>query len=394
MIGADSVTLVHVLHIALFGRPADPANLKTWTALVDQGPAAAAQLAAAFNAADEAYAMFGGYSSAAKVDILFMNLFGHTPGIATRTVLAAQLDKGAGNLAALAGLVIAAVTDSDIAALEAKVAAAEAFVAALDLPLEVQAYHGERANLIAHDFLSRVVDGASLAQAVAPAALDAVVTRIVGLGPVPAPDAIHTQVQEMYIAFFGRAADHAGLAYWSSLFKGAPSDVTQDLIASAFGQAHEYQALFAGKTSAQVVNTVYENLFGRAGEAAGVEYWSALLQNGAIAVHNVVKAISEGAKGSDLYAFDAKVKVAKAISTAMDQDAEWQSYVGLERSKLVHDYIAGVKDPATFAAAVAPQAIDKLIEVIVTGIGQWTYAMPQDELAGLVGVPAGDTVLF
>lgn len=368
MISADSVTLVHVLYIALFGRPADPVGLKTWSTLIDARPDNIAQVTTSFNAADEAYAMFGGYTSLQKIDILFLNMFGHAPSAAARIALAAELDKGVAGLAGLVDLVTTVVSPADIAALEAKVAAASAFVGALDNSIEVLAYNGERAHGLAHDFLTKVTDGASLAQATATIELNTLVAKIVGLGPVPAPEAIHSQVQEMYIAFFGRAADHNGLEYWTALFKGTPSDSVQNVIASAFGQAHEYQDLFAGKTEAQVVATVYENLFGRAGESAGIQYWSDLLHKGAIAVHNVVKAISEGARGSDLYAFDAKVKVAAAITTAMDTQVEIQTYVGLAPGKIVHDYIATVKDPATFAKAIDSHAIDALLHVLVTGI--------------------------
>ncbi|MBC7453572.1 MAG: DUF4214 domain-containing protein [Massilia sp.] len=381
MINADSVTLVHVLYIALFGRPADPVGLKTWSTLIDKLPGNAAQVTSAFNAADEAYAMFGGYSSVQKIDILFQNMFGHAPSAANRVSLAAELDKGAAGLAGLVDVITTIVSPADIAALEAKIAAASAFVGALDLNVEVLAYNGDRAHGLAHDFLAKVTDAVSLAQATATPELNTLVAKIVGLGPAPAPEAIKDQVQEMYIAFFGRAADHNGLEYWSKLFGGAPSDNVQNMIASAFGQAHEYQALFAGKNEAQVVATVYENLFGRAGESAGIEYWSALLQKGAIAVHNVVKAISEGARGSDLYAFDAKVKVAVAITNAMDTQQEIQSYVGLERGKIVHDYIATVKDPATFAAAINPHAIDALVNIVVTGIGTWDFDNPSQHTA-------------
>lgn len=394
MNGADSNTLVHILYIALFGRPADPVGLKTWTALINKSPAGAAEAAAALQAADEAYAMFGGYTSLQKVDILFTNMFGHVPGEPARSQLAAQLDQGTAGIGGLVELATTVVSAADIAALEAKVAAAKAFVGALDNTVELLSYQGERAHDIAHDFLAKVVDAASLAQHASAAAVDAVVAQIVGMGPVPVADVIHTQVQEMYVAFFGRAADKPGLGYWTALFNGVPSDATQNVVASAFGLAHEYQALFAGKTPSQVVATVYENLFGRAGEPAGIAYWSALLEKGVIAVHNVVKAVAEGARGSDLYAFDAKVKVAAAISTAMDTEIEIQSYAGLERSKIVRDYIASVKDPATYAAAIDPKAIDKLVEVIVTGSGQWDYPAPQAELASLVGVAPVDGVML
>jgi hypothetical protein len=391
MIGSDSKTLVQVLHIALFGRPADPTGLKNMAALIDKLPGNLEQVASAMAISDEAYAIFGGYASARQVDILVQNMFGHPPTTAMRGALASALEQGGYDLGGLVALAMAVVTPADLAALEAKVTAAQSFTSALDNTVEMLAYHGERAHLLAHDFLSQITDNASRLQFASQAAVDALVAKMVGIGPVPVSDAIHTQVQEMYVAFFGRAADHNGLEYWSALFKGAPSDSTQDLIASAFGQAKEYTSLFAGKTEAQVVATVYQNLFGRAGETAGIDYWSGLLKNGAIAVHNVVKAISEGAKGSDLYAFDAKVKVASAISNAMDQEAEWQTYVGLERSKIVHDYIATVKDPASYAAAIDPKAIDKLVEVIVTGLGQWDYAAPG---AGLVGIAPPDGTLL
>lgn len=75
------------------------------------------------------------------------------------------------------------------------------------------------------------------------------------------------EIQNAYVAFFNRPADVAGLNYWSS-YAGSSADLLNTLAASA-----EYQALYAGLNPTQLVNTVYQNLFGHEPDVAGLSYW-------------------------------------------------------------------------------------------------------------------------
>jgi len=173
--------------------------------------------------------------------------------------------------------------------------------------------------------------------------------------------AIEKQVQELYVAYFARAADPAGLAYWSRLLEAAPTEAQQATIAANFASSAEYRGMYAQSSTALKVAAVYEHLFGRSADSAGLDYWSALLDRQLINFDKVVTIISAAARGSDLSTFHNKVEVAQAISAAIDTPYETLSYAGVDANQKVTAYIALVKDAASYAAAIAPEAIEALV---------------------------------
>ena len=72
------------------------------------------------------------------------------------------------------------------------------------------------------------------------------------------------QIQNAYVTFFNRPADVAGLNYWST-YTGSANDLF-----TAFSKANEYTSLFTGMNNTQIVTTIYENMFNRAPDVAGL----------------------------------------------------------------------------------------------------------------------------
>lgn len=83
-----------------------------------------------------------------------------------------------------------------------------------------------------------------------------------------------TQVQQLYVGLLGRAADSAGLAYWTNqITTGAR---TLDDVRAAFVTTTEYTTGFGALTArADLVTAIYTNLFERTPTAAEVAYWVA-----------------------------------------------------------------------------------------------------------------------
>ena len=191
---------------------------------------------------------------------------------------------------------------------------------------------------------------------------------------------LSTQVQELYVAYFGRPADVTGLDYWTGVA------ATQDGLAEtvkAFAASAEYQAIVAGMDNRAVVDTVYEHLFGRHAEQAGVDYWAGMLDRQVITVSDVVTSIAGGAQGLDGIVFQAKVDTSKIFTDHLDQPYEMLAYSGAYANKPAHDYLALIKDEASAAYALDPANIDKLI-LSITDV---MHAAGADEPAHLVGVP-------
>ncbi|MBR7748555.1 DUF4214 domain-containing protein, partial [Undibacterium baiyunense] len=74
-------------------------------------------------------------------------------------------------------------------------------------------------------------------------------------------------IQKLYIAYFNRPADPAGLAYWTA------SNMTVTQIANSFAEQAEYKSAFASQSTETIVSTLYVNMFGRPADAAGLLYW-------------------------------------------------------------------------------------------------------------------------
>ena len=180
-----------------------------------------------------------------------------------------------------------------------------------------------------------------------------------------------TTVQKLYVAYFSRPADVAGLAYWNNILATNPDGY--QMISANFASSAEYKAMYAGQDNRAVVSTVYEHLFGRPAEAAGVDYWAKMLDQNVITIDNVVTQIAAGAQSTDKVAYDGKVAVAAVFTEHLDLTAEQQAYAKPAGMKVASDYIAGIKDLLTAATARDPGNIDLTIEKMVsaaaTGMG-------------------------
>jgi hypothetical protein len=65
------------------------------------------------------------------------------------------------------------------------------------------------------------------------------------------------QAQQLYVAYFGRPADPAGLNFWTQ----AGSTNTMQQQSNAFATAPEWTDAIAGLTNDQIVNVIYLNAF-------------------------------------------------------------------------------------------------------------------------------------
>ena len=83
------------------------------------------------------------------------------------------------------------------------------------------------------------------------------------------------QIQQLYVAYLGRAADKAGLDYWSEQLNAAKPVLTlESLRANFVNEQPEYVNAYAGLSRSDTVVKIYNNLFGRAPDAAGLAYWT------------------------------------------------------------------------------------------------------------------------
>jgi len=203
---------------------------------------------------------------------------------------------------------------------------------------------------------------------------------------------IYTEaVQKLYVAYFSRPADAAGLAYWENVVTAAKGNTAA--VSAAFAASQEYKDTFAGQSAYQVINTIYQNLFGRAAEADALTFWGQGLLTGKFSIDNAVTAIAAGAQGTDMVAYNSKVAAATAFSAALDTPAEILGYNGVAANNAAKAWLAGVTTQATLDAAVATAALNATVTSVVT-IGANTGGQTLALTSGadvLSGTSANDT---
>lgn len=92
-----------------------------------------------------------------------------------------------------------------------------------------------------------------------------------------ANDSVEAQVGELYHVAMGREADAGGLDFW---FDAVRAGASLSQIANGFANSNEFNELHGAQNDYEFVQSLYQNTFGRAGEAAGVEFWQSSLANG------------------------------------------------------------------------------------------------------------------
>ncbi|MCK8687415.1 DUF4214 domain-containing protein [Pseudomonas umsongensis] len=123
------------------------------------------------------------------------------------------------------------------------------------------------------------------------------------------------QIQELYVAYLGRAADKAGLDYWSKELNADKAVLTlENLRANFVNEQPEYAAAYAGLNREETVIKVYNNLFGRAPDAAGLAYWTTG-EGSTVNADLLLTAFVNGASANDSKIVANKVLVSEVYTT-------------------------------------------------------------------------------
>jgi S-layer protein len=202
-------------------------------------------------------------------------------------------------------------------------------------------------------------------------------------------------LQKLYVAYFTRPADVRGLAYWEAIVEAAGGNTAA--VSAAFAASAEYKATYANMSNLQIVNKVYNNLFGHDADLPGLNYWVDLLDAKAITIDNVVKAIAEGALTTDLTAYNNKVTAATQFTTAMDTTAEVLAYETTLGQTAGKNFVTSVTTDATLATATGnlPTTLSAMVTettpvptpmnfTLTTGVDTFTGGAGADVFAATV----------
>ena len=132
--------------------------------------------------------------------------------------------------------------------------------------------------------------------------------------------ATHFQtVQKIYIAFYQRPADPAGLKYWADRIDVAGGDASA--VVAAFANSPEAVALYGtidATTIGSVVDKIYMALFNKAPDAAGKQFYVDGFNAGTFTPGTIALNVLNGAMGDDAVAVNNKVQVANSFTQQVD----------------------------------------------------------------------------
>jgi subtilisin family serine protease len=112
-------------------------------------------------------------------------------------------------------------------------------------------------------------------------------------GTMPTPSRPAGEVYRLYQAVFDRLPDSCGFAYWVGLRRAGTS---LDAVAGSFTRSAEWQQRFGARpTPEALVDALYRNVLGRAGDPSGRAFWVGRLRAGA-STSSVLVGFSESAE--------------------------------------------------------------------------------------------------
>lgn len=178
----------------------------------------------------------------------------------------------------------------------------------------------------------------------------------------------YTQVQQLYVAYFGRPADPVGLNHYATVLANGGS--IKDIM-SAFGNSTESRELF-GSDVIGGITSIYQSLFNRAPDFDGLIFYATKVNQGTYTLGTVALEILNGAQNADKTLIDAKVTAAASFTTAIDTSAELSGYSGNVAAQIARDFLAGV-DASNLTAKLA--TVDSVLSNIVDNGGSSTAAV-------------------
>jgi len=181
---------------------------------------------------------------------------------------------------------------------------------------------------------------------------------------------------KLYVATFNRAADAGGLDYWAN---GAGLDL-EGIAQSFFDQPETKEAYPTDSSNTDFVEAIYQNLFNRASEAAGLAYWVAELDSGRIAKSTFILAVINGAQDTEEFGKDATILTNKTTVGLAFANA------GLNDLTDAREIMLGVTaDESTVTDTLKEYGIELIVSSDLAAIlaGNTLYSTVYDEVSTL-----------
>ncbi len=144
-----------------------------------------------------------------------------------------------------------------------------------------------------------------------------------GGGSLACSSGSQTTVQKFYLGYYNRCADQSGMAYWCTRLDQTGGVVGASSLIAAFGTSQEFKDNFSWMTDSQLITALYQNMYSRGTDSAGLSFYLNLLNqrrqewinshNGSsagateYALSRIALDILNGTTGSDVTTLNSKV---------------------------------------------------------------------------------------
>lgn len=184
--------------------------------------------------------------------------------------------------------------------------------------------------------------------------------------------------QQVYLGYFGRPADVGGLFWFADRLRviGAPSNIVdlekvystnaavRELIDS-FGTSAESNALYGGDNTA-FVTAIYWNLFNRAPDSSGLNFWVGAINNGSLSRGKAALSIMAASMpNADGLTVNQKASASVNFTRSLDLAPEISAYSGMTAAGKARDMLKLVN--ASTNLTTFQTTIDTTISNIVSG---------------------------
>lgn len=155
---------------------------------------------------------------------------------------------------------------------------------------------------------------------------------------IPPTAATSAQVQSVYIAFYGRPADPAGLAWWASRLASNGNDLM--MILEAFSDSAEFVERYGSLSNEELLNSLYQQMFGRDIDAEGAAFYGERLVSGELSLESIALDVLNGARNEDLVGINNKVEAATYFTALVD--ASDFVYAGSEAAEMAKEVLDAI----------------------------------------------------
>ncbi len=212
------------------------------------------------------------------------------------------------------------------------------------------------------------------------------------------------KVQQMYVAYYGRPGDPAGVDYWASVLDVAES-TGGSLDINQFGESQEFLDGIggAGNTTADQVTILFQQMFNRDPDPEGLAFWVNSIDTGIITLAQSALAIAEGVQNEDAIILANKVAGAvyyteqvteTGASYTSDDIASAQAIIATidETARSVIDSYLLTDDALALVDQGDTDGGD--IFTLTTGQDVITGSLGDDKIAGVFSTGASDASSF